>query len=158
MRTKLISSCGLVTLSLLVTACGGGGTSSTGSKSPAAAAAARPSREFVLTMTGRAESPPGAPQGVGKAVIAFHDNTHQICWRFAHLHGFSTATYAHIHKGASHKSGPIVLPLSTGPALHHRGCVAAGPALMAAIAKNPEGYYVNIHSAKYPAGAVRAQL
>jgi hypothetical protein len=106
---------------------------------------------------GKAETPPGAPQGTGTAVIAFHGSS-LVCWRFAHLHGFLDATFAHIHSGATGKSGNIVVPLSTSPALHHQGCVPVSAALVKAIERHPANYYVNIHSRQYPGGAVRAQL
>jgi hypothetical protein len=51
-----------------------------------------------------------------------------------------------------------VLALSSGPRLHHRGCVSAGGTLMAAIAAHPHAYYVEIRSVANPYGAVRAQL
>ncbi|GAC1581839.1 MAG: hypothetical protein NVS3B18_15350 [Candidatus Dormibacteria bacterium] len=108
-------------------------------------------------MSGRAETPRGAPQGVGDAVIAIHSGS-VVCWRFAHLHGFVSATVAHIHAGRPGRAGPVLILLSTAPALHHRGCTHASAAAVTAIERDPRGYYVNIHSARYPAGAVRAQL
>lgn len=81
-----------------------------------------------------------------------------VCWRFSHLHGFNNATVAHIHVGRKGHTGNVPVPLSTGARLHHRGCVQASTAAVRAIERNPAGYYVNIHSLQYPAGAVRAQL
>lgn len=108
-------------------------------------------------MTGSAETPRGAPQGTGAAIIAFHGSS-GVCWRFAHLHGFADATVAHIHVGKRGHAGKIVVPLSPGARLHHQGCVPVSPAVITAIARDPGGYYVSIQSAKYPSGAVRAQL
>ncbi len=142
---------------VLLTACGGGTATSKKSVAPRATAS-RPSVKYVVTLTGPAEMPAGAANGVGVAIIALHDSVHKVCWRFSHLHGFVGATYAHIHQGAKGKSGPIVIPLSTAPKLHHGGCVTASATLIAAIAKDPSAYYVNVHSVKYPQGAVRAQL
>jgi hypothetical protein len=36
--------------------------------------------------------------------------------------------------------------------------VTADRELLKAIASDPEDYYVNVHNADYPAGAVRGQL
>ena len=108
-------------------------------------------------MTGRAETPPGAPHGGGAAVIALHGSS-EICWRFAHLHGFTNGTVAHIHAGGKGHPGKILVPLSRGTRLHHQGCVRVSPAVAKAIAGDPSRYYVNIHSTQYPAGAVRGQL
>jgi hypothetical protein len=153
MASKRLTS-GLAVLAVGLAGCGGSSSSSSH--------AARPHRTagpiYHLKLTGRAETPPGAPTGAGDAVIALHDKAHQVCWRFSHLHGFSGATFSHIHKAPAGKSGPIVVPLSTGRKLHHRGCVHTGAAVLAGIAKDPHAYYVNIHSKAYPGGAVRAQL
>lgn len=111
-----------------------------------------------MKLSGKAETPAGAPKGTGSAVVALHGRTLRVCWRFSRLKGFTSATVAHIHKGVEGTSGNIVVPLSTAAKLHHRGCVSSSAALIKAIEKNPHGYYVNIHSKKYPGGAVRAQL
>jgi len=158
MRTKPVLA--VVQVSLMLAAgvvfggCGGG-SSSTHSRH-ARGSASIPT--YHLTLSGAAETPAGAPHGSGVAVIALHLSSRQVCYRFAHLRGFTGATFAHIHKGASGAAGNIVLPLSTATKLHHRGCVAASAGLISAIQADPSGYYVNIHSVSYPAGAVRAQL
>jgi CHRD domain len=155
MTTKLMTAVTIVVTSAALTACGSG-TSSSSTASAAPHRHVKP-RIYAVQLSGSAETPHGAPQGTGTAVIAFHGTT-KVCWRFAHLHGFSSATFAHIHRGAAGKSGAIVVPLSTASQLHHRGCVAVSPATVTAIEKDPAGYYVNIHSTTYPGGAVRAQL
>jgi hypothetical protein len=74
------------------------------------------------------------------------------------LKGFDKPTFAHIHAGAKGTPGNIVVPLSTGVTFKRKGCVHASAAVIRAIAKHPHSYYVNIHSKKYPNGAVRSQL
>lgn len=158
MRSRLLAL-SFAVLMLGVTACGSSSSSSASSSKAGASAptGGGPIRIYRLALLGTAETPPGAPNGTGVAVIAFH-GTSIVCWRFAHLHGFINATVAHIHIGAKGKSGNIVVPLSTGPGLHHQGCVPVSGALVKAIEHNPRGYYVNVHSTKYPGGAVRGQL
>lgn len=157
MRTKL-TALAFAGITLIVAACGGGSSSSASSASKAAGAGLPgPVRIYRVVLSGLAETPHGAPNGTGDAVIAFH-GTSTVCWRFAHLHGFTNATFAHIHAGPRGKAGKIVVPLSTGPRLHHQGCTKATPALVSAIEQKPQDYYVNIHSTQYPGGAVRAQL
>lgn len=157
MRSKSLAP-SLAVLMLGVAACGGSSSSASSSKvGPSAAKGVGPIRIYRLALAGRIETPPGAPNATGAAVIAFHGSS-TVCWRFAHLRGFTNATVAHIHAGAKGKSGAIVVPLSSGPRLHHRGCVPVSGTLVKAIEHNPRGYYVNIHSTQYPNGAVRAQL
>lgn len=154
MRLKLLLPSVVV---LLLGAAGCGSTASptrTSRSVPSVAKSVGPVRIYHLALAG---APHGAPTGTGVAVIAFHGSS-TVCWRFAHLHGFVNATVAHITTGSEGKSGKIVVALSTGPRLHHQGCVPVGAALVKAIEHRPHGYYVNIRSLRYPAGAVRAQL
>jgi hypothetical protein len=157
MRTKSLAV-SLMGVMIAVAGCGGGSSSASSSKAAPTVAKSRGSvRIYRVPLAGAAETPAGAPKGSGDSVIAFHGST-LVCWRFAHLHGFTNATFAHIHIGGKGRSGRIVVPLSTGPALRHQGCVAVATSLVKAIEHKPLGYYVNIHSAKYPGGAVRGQL
>jgi len=142
------------TVALALAGCGGGASHHAASGH---ASAIRPLHVYRVTMNGRVESPPGAPRGVGVGVIAIHAGS-VVCWRFAHLHGFVSATLAHIHTGSRGSSGPVLISLSTAPVLHHQGCTHASAAAITAIERDPGGYYVNVHSARYPAGAVRGQL
>jgi hypothetical protein len=180
MRSKLLVPM-LATAVLGLAACGSSKSSSTTSTSPAAttpattttttttahkkakkhtkaAAAGIPSRTYRLALKGSAETPAGAPKGTGKAVVTLRGKSLRVCWRFSSLHGFSHATAAHIHVGAAGTSGNVVVPLSTGKKFLHSGCAPTTATLIKAIAANPHGYYVNIHSTKYPNGAVRSQL
>jgi CHRD domain len=102
-------------------------------------------------------TPRGAAHATGAAIIALHGDS-LVCWRFAHLHGFTDATSAVIQSGSNGRPGQVVIALSPGPRLHHQGCVPVSPALSRRIGARPGGYYVTIHSKQYPTGAVRAQL
>ncbi len=73
--------------------------------------------------------------------------------------GGETAAAGHIHKGAVGANGDVVIPLDA--AVINAGgtaTVTADKALLADIAANPAGYYVNVHTATYPKGAARGQL
>jgi hypothetical protein len=80
----------------------------------------------------------------------------KVCWQFQDLKGFGGATASHIHKAAAGKAGPIVVPL--GAAFKKTGCTTAPASTASAIIAKPGAYYVNIHTPKFPAGALRGQL
>ena len=64
---------------------------------------------------------------------------------------------AHIHRAPAGSPGPVVIGFN--PAVNGlSGCVSADPDLIKTIRQNPEGFYVNVHTAEFPAGAVRGQL
>jgi CHRD domain len=150
----------LAVLAVVPAACGGGSNASTHAASGASGGpppASRPSRLYTVRMSGTVAVPRGAPHGTGVAIIAFHGDS-IVCWRFAHLHGFTRATSAHLHNGSMGKSGRVVVALSTGARLHHKGCTPISPKLARAIWREPNQYYVDIQSQQYPRGAVRAQL
>jgi hypothetical protein len=117
-----------------------------------------PSRTYSVKLTGPAEVPAGAPKGLGTALVKIHGKTDEVCWRFSRLTGVAGPyLYAHIHKGAKGTAGNVVVPLP-GSSYQNHGCVPASVAILKAIEADPHGYYVNIHTKKYPGGAVRAQL
>jgi hypothetical protein len=114
-------------------------------------------KTLTTTMTGKNEVPKGARQGSGKAVFTLDASKGKVCWKFSSIKGISKVTASHIHKGAKGTSGNVVVPLFTG-ALKMKGCVKAAKSLITAIEKHPAGYYANIHTVKYPAGAIRGAL
>jgi hypothetical protein len=121
------------------------------------AAASAGTKSFTTTLLGSNEVPKGAPKGSGKAVVTLNSGTGKVCWTFSSLKGISKVNASHIHKAPKGSSGAVVVPFFTG-ALKMKGCVKASKSIITAIEKSPSGYYVNIHTAKYPAGAIRGQL
>ncbi len=123
---------------------------------PAMAFAASSPMTIKSTMLGKNEVPKGSPTASGTAKITLNSKTGKVCWMFT-VKGLDTVTAAHIHKAAKGKSGNVVIPFFAGK-LKKTGCVTASKKLVSAIDKTPAGYYVNIHTVKYPAGAIRGQL
>jgi hypothetical protein len=72
--------------------------------------------------------------------------------------GLQNVTAAHVHKGAAGENGPPVIPLATPEGGTAGGCVQVTPEVSAALLANPAGYYVNVHTQAFPAGAIRGQL
>ena len=123
----------------------------------ALAAVSAGTKTLTTTMLGSNEVPKGAPKGSGKAVITLNAGTGKVCWTFSNVKGISKVTASHIHKAPKGKAGNIVVFFFAG-ALKTKGCVKAAKATITAIEKHPSGYYVNIHTVKYPGGAIRGQL
>lgn len=122
-------------------------------------------RPFTTELTGEAEvSPAGVPNqgdldGIGTAAVTLNPGQEEVCWEIEVSGVTLPATGAHIHVAPSTAPGPVVVPLSAPDANGvSTGCTAADRDLIKAIIKNPENYYVNVHNADYPAGAVRGQL
>lgn len=115
-------------------------------------------RKFTTTLTGAAEIPgPGDPDGAGTARIIVNDGQARVCFELE-VTGIAPATAAHIHLAPVGVAGPVVVPLAAPTDGDSSGCVDVPKAGAKAILKNPAAYYVNVHNADFPAGAVRGQL
>jgi hypothetical protein len=115
-------------------------------------------RPLSATMTGPEEVPPGDPDGTGSAAFTFNPGRGRVCFELD-VADIAPATAAHIHVGPPGVAGPIVVPLTAPTDGSSSGCVNdVDPGLIDAIKKNPGGYYVNVHNAEFPAGAIRGQL
>ncbi|HST26007.1 MAG TPA: CHRD domain-containing protein [Gaiellaceae bacterium] len=110
---------------------------------------------FGATLLGKSEVPKGAPAGKGTATITITGT--KVCWKFTGVKGITKVTASHIHIGKAGTAGNVVVAFFAG-SLKTTGCVKSTSAVVKGIEKNPKGYYVNIHTVKYPAGAIRGQL
>jgi CHRD domain len=69
------------------------------------------------------------------------------------------ATAAHIHEAPVGKAGDAVVTLSPPPTEgSSKNCVNVDKDLIKRIRQNPENFYVNVHNADFPDGAIRGQL
>ena len=98
----------------------------------------------------------GDPDGTGFVVVEFKAAKGQACWKFKGVKGIATPVAAHIHKGGKGQAGPVAIAF--GAAYKATGCVKAPKATIEAVETNPNRFYVNIHNARYPGGALRGQL
>jgi hypothetical protein len=126
-----------------------------------AAAAGFGGRPLSAELTGAAEVPgPGDEDGSGAIKLRLNPGLEQICWDYS-VADVSMITAAHIHEAPAGVAGGVVVPLF--PPLpdadgNSSGCVDADRELILDIIQNPEEYYVNVHNADFPAGALRGQL
>jgi hypothetical protein len=115
-------------------------------------------RSLSTTLTGAAEVPgPGDPDGAGTAALTVNPGLGQICYELT-VSGIAPATAAHIHLGTVTEAGPVVVPLAPPTDGTSSGCAEVSRELALAILKSPSAYYVNVHNAEFPAGALRGQL
>jgi hypothetical protein len=121
--------------------------------------AAAQGRQLSTTLTGAVEVPgPGDPDGSGTALITLNQGQGVVCFELT-VEDIAPATAAHIHVGSAEVAGPVVIPLAAPTDGSASGCVSEVDAdLIKDIRKNPQNYYVNVHNAEFPAGAVRGQL
>jgi hypothetical protein len=110
-------------------------------------------------LLGQNEVPgPGDPNGKGWAAITLNATKGTVCWKIAAWDLSSTPTAAHIHEGTAAEAGPVVVTLSPPVGGDSAGCTTASSSLVKDIARNSGGYYVNVHTTEFPAGAIRGQL
>jgi hypothetical protein len=118
------------------------------------------SATLVAYMFGANEAPnPGDPDGVGRAVVFINDDTNTICVATQFTGIDMPLTGYHIHIAPPGSPGPIVVPFDTPTSQNSYQCrVVANEALLDNIAANPHQYYINLHNAPFPGGAIRGQL
>ena len=109
-------------------------------------------------LKGKAEVPgPGDPDGRGKARVRVRPRAGRVCFRLR-WRNIADPTAAHIHRGRRGEAGPVVVTLFEGEA-RRRGCVEGlDRDLLREIRRHPRRFYVNVHNAEFPNGAIRGQL
>lgn len=117
-------------------------------------------RPLSTTLTGAAEVPAGDADGSGTADIIINHGQGEVCWTI-HVDDITLpATAAHIHIGPAGVAGPVVVPLSApGADGSADGCrQEVSQDIIRGMLVAPELFYVNVHNADFPGGAVRGQL
>ncbi len=103
---------------------------------------------------------PGDPDGSGTASIVIDAEAGTACWDLT-AEGIEPVTQSHIHIGAEGESGDVVVPLDVdGFEGTSEGCTEPmeDAAVLQEIVDDPAGYYVNLHTEDFPAGAIRGNL
>ena len=108
-------------------------------------------------LSGDQEVPgPGAPNAFGTANLFADVPGGRLCYRLGY-DGTDPATMAHIHRGGPGQTGEPVIDLHLD-ANGDEGCVPADPGVLRNVQDHPEAFYLNVHTAQYPDGAIRGQL
>ncbi|HEU4912769.1 MAG TPA: CHRD domain-containing protein [Actinomycetes bacterium] len=126
----------------------------------APAVSASPSgRTLTAVLIGANEVPgPADPDGSGVATVEINPGQNELCYTIT-VTDIDPARAAHIHAAPAGVNGPVVVPLVPPTEGSSVACTTSvDPALLKAIKKNPESYYVNVHNLVFPAGAIRGQL
>ncbi|WP_369026229.1 CHRD domain-containing protein [Qipengyuania sp. RANM35] len=115
-------------------------------------------KTYHADLTGAQEVGGGDPDGSGQAEITVSDELNQVCWDLNNIRNIGTITAAHIHVGAAGSNGPPVFTLNAANEGGWKGCKSAVEWTQNRIEGNPQAFYVNVHTAEYPGGAIRGQL
>jgi hypothetical protein len=121
-----------------------------------AASAATSATKFEVALKGANESPAAPASNRGKVELTLNAKTGKVCWEFKLARIDGKPNEAHIHKARRGVSGNVVVPLGAG--YKRQGCTTASKTLVKSILRSPAGFYVNVHNAKHPLGAMRGQL
>jgi hypothetical protein len=132
---------------------------------------------LTARLSGAQEVPAADRDGGGKAFVMIDVEAAEVCFDIKSLSDVGTPNRGHIHEGAAGVNGPIVVPFFElrippadpgAPATDPRNdaiesgrimdCVPGDPAVLERIVANPAGFYVNVHNARFPGGALRCQL
>jgi hypothetical protein len=141
----------------------GGGESQAPAQAPAsdstlAKKAATSWTMLRTSLSGAVEVPPGDKTASGTATVKVSDS--QVCFdvRWSGME----ATASHIHLAPRGKAGAIVVPFFKADqplnVTRKQGCTEVSATLAKALKQSPSAYYVNVHSAQFPKGAIRGQL
>jgi hypothetical protein len=111
---------------------------------------------LTAVLAGANETVPGDADGAGRFSVEIDTVSGDFCYVLS-AEKIAKPTAAHLHSGAAGSSGPPVTALEvTGPGSDM--CIALEPDVLKPIVANPAGYYINVHTADFPDGAVRGQL
>ena len=112
-------------------------------------------QSLSLTLTGDAEVPGPGSDGTGTATLDYDGS--ELCATVV-VDGTGPITAGHVHAAPAGEAGPVVIDLLLeGDGELPRSCVEIG-AEGGVIFEDPTSYYLNLHTAELPDGAVRAQL
>ena len=100
----------------------------------------------------------GAANGMGRAEISVSDALDQVCYELKDITGIGPITGAHVHRGAAGTNGPVVFTLERSNEGEYQGCSDAAEWTQNGLQANPGMFYVQVHTAQYPNGAIRGQL
>jgi hypothetical protein len=128
----------------------------------------------VVRLTGAQEVSPTGEVGVGdpngRGTFGYVAFDSQLCYFLTARKLSATPVAAHIHAAPRGVNGGIVIALMTPDDGFSADCIQAVPdttpnsndvllqSELDGIIANPAGFYANVHTGDFPAGAIRGQL
>ncbi len=113
---------------------------------------------MTIALSGAVEVPgPGDPDGAGSAKITLNHGQGEVCYELS-VSNIEKATAVHLHAGAVGKAGDVKVLLTAAADGAWKGCAKADKELIKDMMQNPTNYYLNVHTADFPKGAIRGQL
>jgi hypothetical protein len=133
---------------------------------------AQQGQTFSATISGDKENPPTKSNATAVAQFQTNNDNSQLSY-WINATGLKKITASHIHRGNEGENGPVVVVLSKGKSadknleLNLKGNITrsdlTGPLKGKDLSElanllNNGSAYVNLHTAKYPKGAIRGQI
>jgi CHRD domain len=123
------------------------------------------SKVFFAVLTGGKELETNGQRGAGdsngRGAFSATLDGRMLCYGIQ-VKNINNPVAAHIHRGgAGVARGEVVKPLkqpSKGDPGASAACVRLSRSLANGLNSNPENFYVNVHTADFPDGAIRGQL
>lgn len=111
-----------------------------------------------LTPGADVPKPVGAPNANGSFTGTYVENAKgaKLTWKLSYSSLTGDAMAAHIHKGKPGVSGPVTVPLCGPCTSGMTGSAQISKAVITALEGGSA--YVNVHTAKNPAGEIRGQV
>lgn len=115
---------------------------------------------LVAYPTGQNEVPEADRRGRGGFTAIVQLGGNQFCYGLA-VKNLDQPIAAHIHRGSAGENGPVVItltPPATGDPGTSSACVTVERNLLERVLLRPHNFYVNVHTQRFPGGAIRDQL
>ena len=111
---------------------------------------------LTATLTGGSiqTSAPGDPDGRGIASVSVVSDRGLLCVTVT-VTGIAPVSSVHLHEASPKATAPLVVSLYPHELT---GCVPVDAKVLAKVDRKPAGYYVEVHTAEFPGGALRGQL
>ncbi len=109
---------------------------------------------LTATLRGSNEVLPNASLNTGTTVVNVEPGTGVLTWSTSTTIPAASVTGHHIHTGVAGVNGAVVVNFGGV----YNGSIIISTTLAAQIATQPGSFYVNLHTAAFPGGEIRAQL